>query len=212
MSELADRCYHDILDRLVTGTWPPGHRLNRRDVAHELGVSVAPVLEAMVRLEHQGLLETIPRVGTRVRAITAETVYGQMVVRAALEVQAVHLAHGAALRPHRDALAALADEADRPHREPRRRWAADLDFHRALVACAGVPALDAAYAEAMQVGFFHAVNVVVEAPDRRRPADSHTALLRRLLRSDRERAEAAIRRHLASGKLAVFSRETADAA
>ena len=202
---LADRTYAAILERLISGRWAPGHALNRRAVAAELGVSVAPVLEALLRLEQQGLVETIPRVGTRVRTITRAAVRGQMVLREALEVQAVHLAHGADLRAHRATLEPLAIAADADYEDQRARWAADLAFHRALVACAGEPALDAAYTQAMQQGFFHMVNVVITTSPTRRARDSHVRLLRRLVRADAADAGAAIRRHLASGKLAIYA-------
>ena len=45
-SSLASRVYDDILNRILTGQLAPGEIFNRRQTAAELGVSVAPVLEA----------------------------------------------------------------------------------------------------------------------------------------------------------------------
>jgi DNA-binding GntR family transcriptional regulator len=206
MSEsLADRAHAAILEHIISGVWPPGRELKRRELALELGMSVAPVLEALVLLERQGLIETIPRVGTRVRTVTREGVRGQMLLREALEVQAVHLLHGAALRPHRAALLPLAEAADADYQDQLARLSADLAFHRALVAAVGEPALEAAYATVMQLGFFHMINVVVDGPAGRRARDSHVRLLQRLQRADAAEAAGAIRRHLASGKLAIYT-------
>jgi DNA-binding GntR family transcriptional regulator len=51
-------------------------------------MSFLPVTEALLRLEIEGLLESRPRAGTRVRIPTEEDVRGHYAVRAALEVQA----------------------------------------------------------------------------------------------------------------------------
>lgn len=53
-ASLSEQVYHTLLDRLLSNKLIPGEILNRRDVAKELQVSVAPVLEAMVQLEHEG--------------------------------------------------------------------------------------------------------------------------------------------------------------
>src|SRR4051794_1015015 len=56
-SPLSSQVYDQLLRRLLSGELPPGHVFNRRQVAAELGVSVAPVLEAMLELEAEGLIE-----------------------------------------------------------------------------------------------------------------------------------------------------------
>ena len=53
-------------------------------------MSFLPVSEALLRLEIEGLLESRPRAGTRVRIPSPEDVQGHYVVREALEVQAAH--------------------------------------------------------------------------------------------------------------------------
>ena len=57
------RVYDEILERLFTGRWKPGHTFNRRQVAAELKVSVVPVLEAMLELQAEGLIEACAREG-----------------------------------------------------------------------------------------------------------------------------------------------------
>jgi DNA-binding GntR family transcriptional regulator len=85
-------------------------------------MSFLPVSEALLRLEVEGLLESRPRAGTRVRIPTPEDVEGHYVVREALEMQAARLfaeqatpeqkaeLHAVAIRV--DAMAAVV-EADR---------------------------------------------------------------------------------------------------
>src|SRR5688500_11104912 len=97
---LSTRVYDDILGRIVSGRMKPGDVFNRRQVAAELGVSVAPVLEAMLELETEGLIQTLPRRGTRVCQASADDVWGQLMVREALECQAARLYCGGRITRH----------------------------------------------------------------------------------------------------------------
>jgi DNA-binding GntR family transcriptional regulator len=69
-SLLSNRVYEQLYGAMLDGRLRPGDRLNRRQVSVDLGVSVAPVLEAMTQLEWEGFLETSPRAGTLVRQVT----------------------------------------------------------------------------------------------------------------------------------------------
>lgn len=80
---LADQAYFMMRDRILAGAFPPGAVLSRRRLADEFGMSFLPISEAMQRLETEGLLESRPRVGTRVRTPTPDEVKGRYVVREA---------------------------------------------------------------------------------------------------------------------------------
>src|SRR4051812_40425502 len=109
-SSLASRVYEEILKRLLSGELAPGQIFNRRQTAAELGVSVAPVLEAMLELEAEGLIESLPRKGTRVRVLTLDDLQGQLVVREALECQAARLYCGRPVQRESKRLLRLAEE------------------------------------------------------------------------------------------------------
>src|SRR5690349_12541801 len=111
-NSLSSKVYDAVLDRILSGRLAPGEVCNRRRIAEEMGVSVAPVLEAMLQLEADGLIETLPRKGTRVRTLTLEDLQGQLVLREALECQAARLYCGAPVRRHRDRLVRLAKAID----------------------------------------------------------------------------------------------------
>lgn len=60
----------DVLrTRILTGHYPPGHRLVERDQAEELGVSRVPIREALRLLEGEGLISIVPRKGAYVDAV-----------------------------------------------------------------------------------------------------------------------------------------------
>ena len=64
---------------------------SRRKLAAELNISVPPVIEALQRLEREDLVESKPRVGTRVRIPTRQDIEDRSLVREALETQAARL-------------------------------------------------------------------------------------------------------------------------
>src|SRR5216683_4813765 len=90
-STLAGEAYGIIRQRILRGEVAIGQVISRRKVAAELGMSFLPVSEAFLRLEFEGLLESRPRAGTRVRIPSREDVRGHYLVREALEVEAARL-------------------------------------------------------------------------------------------------------------------------
>jgi DNA-binding GntR family transcriptional regulator len=90
-ASLAAEAYEFVKQRILRGELPMGQVISRRKIAAELGMSFLPVSEALLRLEFEGLLESRPRAGTRVRIPSREDVRGHYIVREALEVQAAKL-------------------------------------------------------------------------------------------------------------------------
>ena len=90
-SDLAGEAYVIIRERILRGEVAIGQVISRRKIAAELGMSFLPVSEAFLRLEFEGLLESRPRAGTRVRIPSREDVRGHYLVREALEVEAARL-------------------------------------------------------------------------------------------------------------------------
>ncbi|WP_433828826.1 GntR family transcriptional regulator [Actinoplanes sp. CA-015351] len=84
--ELAvDRLRRDIL----SGRTDPGERLVEEQLTRRLGISRAPLREAMRLLAEQGLVEHIPRRGARVATLSDEDVRELYEVRDVLERHAV---------------------------------------------------------------------------------------------------------------------------
>jgi len=89
---LRERIKDVILQRIVSGEYPPGARLVETRIAQELGVSQAPVREALRDLEQLGCIVHEPFRGCSVRAFSAEELLEAFPVRAALEALAARLA------------------------------------------------------------------------------------------------------------------------
>ncbi|MBV9771234.1 MAG: GntR family transcriptional regulator [Bryobacterales bacterium] len=109
---LADEAYAIVQARIIRGQLAIGQVISRRKLAAELGMSFLPVTEALIRLENEGLLESRPRAGTRVKVPTREDVEGHYVMREALETQAAMLFAERAARDERAELLKLARRVD----------------------------------------------------------------------------------------------------
>jgi DNA-binding transcriptional regulator YhcF (GntR family) len=88
---LAGEAYPIVRERILRGELSTGQVIWRRKLAAELGMSLLPMSEAMLRLEQEGLVESRRRAGTRIRVPTPQDVRGHYIVREALEVQAAKL-------------------------------------------------------------------------------------------------------------------------
>jgi DNA-binding GntR family transcriptional regulator len=88
---LSEAAYQTIRERILKGEIPLGAPLSRRRLAVELGMSLLPVAEALQALESDGLVESRPRVGTRVSLPDAEQIRERYQIREALESQAARL-------------------------------------------------------------------------------------------------------------------------
>jgi DNA-binding GntR family transcriptional regulator len=109
---LAGEAYIILRERILRGELPIGRVISRRKLASELGMSLLPISEALMRLEFEGLLESRPRAGTRVRIPSEADVRGHYVVREALEVEAAKLFAEKATSQERAELQRLATRVD----------------------------------------------------------------------------------------------------
>ena len=84
-----ERVYGVLRRRIRELTLPPGAPLRKEEIALELGVSRAPVSEAISRLAEEGLIDVFPQHGSFVALIRAADVRESLFVRTALEVEAM---------------------------------------------------------------------------------------------------------------------------
>ncbi len=86
------RVYRELRRRIRELTLPPGAPLRKEEIALELGVSRAPVSEAIARLADEALVDVFPQHGSFVAPIRAADVRESMFIRTALEVEAIRRA------------------------------------------------------------------------------------------------------------------------
>lgn len=84
---------------ILDGRLEPGQRLKEEELARELGISRTPVREALLFLQAEGLVESVPNRGATVRSYEPEEIEDMYQLRALLEG---HAAHRAATRISED--------------------------------------------------------------------------------------------------------------
>jgi GntR family transcriptional regulator, rspAB operon transcriptional repressor len=143
ISSLSSEAYESVRQRILRGELSLGEGISRRKIAAELGMSFLPVSEALMRLELEGLLESRPRAGTRVRIPTRDDVQGHYIVREALETQAARLFASLATEKERSELKKLAARVDALGKKKDRMQFLVLHerLHRRIAECARCPAL-----------------------------------------------------------------------
>jgi DNA-binding GntR family transcriptional regulator len=198
-ASLASEAYDFVKQRILRGELPMGQVISRRKIAAELGMSFLPVSEALLRLEFEGLLESRPRAGTRVRIPSREDVRGHYIVREALEVQAARLFATVASTEDRNELQKLAARVDTMSSSSDQSQYLSLHekLHRRIADGARCPALSQAIEKT------HALAstwycVAPELTDQE-PARPHQQLVEVLVTGQPEEAAEAMRAHVNCG-------------
>jgi DNA-binding GntR family transcriptional regulator len=199
-SGLAGEAYVTVRERILRGELAIGQVISRRKVAAELGMSFLPVSEALLRLEHEGLLESRPRAGTRVRVPTRPDVLGHYVVREALESQAALLFAIHATRDERSELLKLAMRVDSlsVQHEGNRFVYLGLHekLHRRIAECARCQALSDAISRTSALASTWLC--ATRAPSPGNPPSHHENLLKVLTTADPATAAETMRQHIRS--------------
>lgn len=81
-----------IEERIATGEYAPGMRLDESELAEEFGVSRTPIREALIQLDSEGLVEMRPRRGAIVVEVSPQRLYEMFEVMAELEAMCARLA------------------------------------------------------------------------------------------------------------------------
>ncbi|MBW1708037.1 MAG: GntR family transcriptional regulator [Deltaproteobacteria bacterium] len=89
---LRDQVYDILKRRIIFREIESGKKINEEELAKSLGVSRTPIRETLVRLEHEGIVEIIPRRGAFVISQSIEKVIDLLQVREVLEGLVARLA------------------------------------------------------------------------------------------------------------------------
>jgi DNA-binding GntR family transcriptional regulator len=199
-SSLAAEAYSIMRQRILSGQLRIGQGISRRKLARELGISFLPASEALIRLEYEGLLESRPRAGTRVRVPSADDVRGHFVVREALEVQAALLCARQATPAEKTQLLRLAARVDGLARQTGSPVYVELhqQLHRRIAECTRCAALCATVEQlhALTSMWFCAGNTTAGEGE---PADRHQELVAAIASGERGRIEPMVREHVRFG-------------
>ncbi len=203
---ISQQVYERLRDEVLTGSLHPGVWIREHDIASAWSVSRTPVREAVRRLAHDGLVESSPNRGVRVRVLTPQEVHDVYELRELLEGTAARRAAERAdtsdverLRAHLGHIDAL------PASEPAAHIRADEAFHDAIVAMAGNEALS----DLTRRLYGRVARVKVITRDTNTNAQTraqHHAIVEAIAAHDPEAAERAMREHIRTFKEIVAER------
>jgi DNA-binding GntR family transcriptional regulator len=193
--------FERIRDAIWAGDLPPGMPLREAHLAAQLNVSQVPVREALLQLEHLGLVLRVPDRGTTVTKLTLDEIRNMLEVRQHLEKLAFQRAVSRLtpavideLKSHLERMEALVRAKD--HFGVAEE---DFAFHRTVWRASGNDVL-AATLERLCTALYAFVSLKRHAAGEtmKSAVASHTKLLRALKTGDEERAMAVIGEHLSS--------------
>ncbi len=147
---LRQRAYDHLQRKLISGELRAGSVVSEQSLATEIGMSRTPVREAIRTLEQEGVLEPLPRFGTRVRTLERRDLEELYELREAVEPFAVAKAARIVLPENVlslrrvcgeiQVLAAELKKSKQPSLDAaqmQRLLGADLGFHLMLLRVAG---------------------------------------------------------------------------
>lgn len=132
---LTETICKEVERMILSGDMPPGERINETKIASVLGVSRAPVREALRQLESNGLLQIQTNKGMYVRDIKINEVNDLYDIRAALDGLAGEKAAERIQEKDFEILESLIDEMAKcmSERDTEAYYRTNLEFHMAIV-------------------------------------------------------------------------------
>jgi len=189
---------------LDSGRWAPGEPLRQEEIAAELGVSRVPVREALFQLQAEGLVEVVPNKGVYVRTLSVAQLQEIFHLRRLLECDVLRDALPRHDRPSVNRLETIQAALDKATR--KLDWmAGDREFHEALYAPALRPETLAVIRRLrLQVDRFYYAHL--------QPAvrtggghDEHHAMIRSIIRRERDAAIRLLATHLTETERAAVA-------
>lgn len=190
-----------IRDAIFAEKLRPGDKIIETFWAKELGVSQGPVREAIRDLEAQGLVETIPFKGSRVRSLSEKDVRDNYSVRICLESKsirdAIALLSDQGLRALTGQLRDILEEMDVCAGEGDLRHFTECDaaFHRAIIDATGNHVLLRLW-EQCNIRNWFGVSALTESVSLKQLQKSHQLLLEQIESRDVKGAVSTIEDHL----------------
>jgi DNA-binding GntR family transcriptional regulator len=196
---------------IVTLELKPGEILDKGAICERLGVSRFPVSEALARLQAEGLVEIMPQRGSMVSRVKIGDVVEYMLIRKALESEAVRALVArkppGVLERLEANLGEQARAARRGDRGTFHRY--DLEFHEILFTALRFDRIRTIIEQA-RANLDRARLLILDPRRLTNTHAEHKAIADAIAAGDPERAAAAMRTHIdkVTGELLAFARQS----
>jgi DNA-binding GntR family transcriptional regulator len=194
---LGDQVKEYVIEAIMNGEFQPGDRVVASSLARRLGVSQAPVREAIRDLVLLGFLENEAFKGTSVRSFSPKELYEVYTVRAALESLAARLAVERLTEEDVQVLQDTLDEMIRAAQEQDEEQMVRLDnrFHETILQVSDNQLLYQLW-QTLQFGYWTIVTARSSSYNLEELARRHETLLTAIASRDPQKAAAAMQHHI----------------
>jgi DNA-binding GntR family transcriptional regulator len=198
----SDLAYLELRERIVDLRLPPGSMLNEHALAADLGLGRMPVREAIARLVTDRFIIVLPRRGTVVAPLGLEDVLDMFEAREAIECGVAHIVATRATAGDLATLRRLVDAADRARdgTDHEAYLSDDHEIHRFCVHMVRNTLLQDAADRLLLHNLRFWRTYWASRPAQHATMISHVGLLAALEARDADRAEQAMREHLAASR------------
>ncbi len=202
----ADVAYHAVRRAILLGRLTPGDALIEQKIAEDFGCSQGTVREALMRLEHDGLVARRGYRGTMVSEPSVAEAAEMARIRIRIECLGIRQSAGSFGRKIVDQLLAITEQMDEATTRNDYYLGSELDreFHMAVFRQAGFPALEPILNRcALHVHRFTYKDAEEAVPDNQF-GECHRALVSVFARGDADNSENALCKHI-EGVLGRFA-------
>jgi len=195
----SDKAYAIIYNMILTGQLKPGEKLIRRKLAKQSGVSTIPVLEALLRLEAAGIVESMPYRGSRVVQVSYDKIMDWYALREAVECQVARIL-AEKIKEYQlrqlEEIAVRLDEMEQAGDTSENFWDLHYTMHARMAEYTGRQSLVDAL---KRINLFHLLQRAQMSAAKhinQIPADNHRRVVEALKKHDPQIAEEVMREHI----------------
>jgi len=204
---LAGKVYGNIRDKILGENLPLGTRLISDQLAKELGVSRPPVKEALLRLEKEGFVVSIPRRGIYVKEFSPAEIKEIYEIREALEVLAARLATPLITQKQIRAMIKTCHDFQKfvKKKDIRSCLKTDFEFHKLLIRASRNGKL----VEVISTFNLQLLSIFVKGPKYWNHGshymEQHISIIDALSNHDSDLAQELLREHIREGRRLILS-------
>ncbi|MGG1663491.1 GntR family transcriptional regulator [Brevibacillus sp. NRS-1366] len=131
--------YNYIKTGILNQEWQSSQAIDVNELSEKLNMSRTPIMEALTRLEDEGIVRIVPQVGAFIRQHTKEEAYEVLVIRAVLEGMLVERATPHLDQKFFDELDFILNSMEKPDITSREYANLNKDFHLKIYQATGMP-------------------------------------------------------------------------
>ncbi|WP_257215751.1 GntR family transcriptional regulator [Fredinandcohnia onubensis] len=197
-----DKIASILRNEIIKGNIKPGQKLLEKELCEQLGVSRTPLREAIRNLEVEGLIESIPNKGSRVRTMTIQDIKNVYELRIELEALATKKSVPYLIKEDLDSLFSIQEMLKTATKKATWGEVSELNkkFHNILVSKGDNNLL------LSTIDQLHKVSVVISVSNFSIPGrswnviDEHSKVIEAVKEKDAELASILMRNHLEAAR------------